>query len=85
MGNGNDGAWHWLVTGVFRWFESRGIGQKPELEGLRVTSGEEIIANTTVVLTPCLAPSKHLTCLASFNPHNNLVMKPRHREVKCLA
>lgn len=29
-------------------------------------SGEEITANTTGVLTPCLAPSKHLTCLG-FN------------------
>lgn len=60
MGNGNDGGWCLLVTGDFRWFESRGMGQKPDLEGLRVTSGEEIIANTTGVLTVCLALPKHV-------------------------
>lgn len=45
-----------MVTGDFRWFESRGMGQKSDLEGLRVTGGEEIIANVTGVLTLCLGP-----------------------------
>ena len=56
MVNNDDGGWCWFVTGDFRWFESRGMGQKSDLEGLRVTSGEEIIANVTGVLTLCLGP-----------------------------
>lgn len=36
---------YWLITGEYRWFKSRGMGQKQMLRGQRVTGGEEIIAD----------------------------------------
>ena len=78
---------YWLVTGEFRWLESKSTWQKEDFEGLKSNWwwGNNSSHHLGAYYMPGTFASKHLTHFASFNPHNNPMRKPRHRDTKCLA